>query len=250
MRSNTVAFRGTKMVVEAYTMNDMPAWAVVCGKSVMFAYEGETVDDGAHMLEQILNSMSKGSSTAIYELRCYKLKAKTEITSATEHNRAFPFKLYEEEDMNPFEAGRRHYKNEADARLDKMQQQIDMIFEMQKNALLEDEEEQKPEGVAGIISGIMADPMMKQVLFGALAGIVKKIVPMDLPAPAMVAGIDQQAAEKISVLKEGQPEKVQQAVYILCSKDPLLGDHLEKLAGIAVNNPGQFEWIIGMLKNV
>jgi hypothetical protein len=52
------------------------------------------------------------------------------------------------------------------------------------------------------------------------------------------------------VLKEGQPEKVQQAVYILCSKDPLLGDHLEKLAGIAVNNPGQFEWIIGMLKNV
>jgi hypothetical protein len=247
MRSNTVAFRGTPAVVGAYEANDMTGWAIVCGKDIMFAYEGESVEDGAEMLREVLTNMSKGSSTAAYSLRCYKLTGKQlEITSATAYHRAFPFKLYEEEDMNPFEAGRRHYKQEADERLQKMQEQIDLLMKMNME---DDSEPDEPEGVNGFIAGVMKDPMIKQVLAGALAGIVRKFVPMP-EMPAMVAGVGPcGTAEVQSVLEAGQPEKVQQAVNILCAQDPKLGDDLMKLATIALNNPGQFSFLLNMLRN-
>jgi hypothetical protein len=41
---------------------------------------------------------------------------------------------------------------------------------------------------------------------------------------------------------------VQQAVNILCTRDPKLGDHLLGVANIAVTNPGQYNMLIGMLK--
>jgi hypothetical protein len=80
-----------------------------------------------------------------------------------------------------------------------------------------------------------------------LAGIVSKIVPMQA-RPAAVAGINNGSDDPVqSVLEQGQPEKVQQAINILCTQDPKLGDHLLKLADISLKNPGQFQHLLGML---
>jgi hypothetical protein len=52
-----------------------------------------------------------------------------------------------------------------------------------------------------------------------------------------------------SVLKDGQLEKIHGALDLLCTRDPDLGDHLQKLASIALTNPQQFQWLLGMLQN-
>ena len=244
MRSNTVAFRGSKQVVEAYEANDIAPWAICCGKDIMFAYEGVSIEEGGSMLMEILKRMQAGSSSAGYMLRTYELDGKAKILSNTPYSRSFTFKLYDEdEEYSPFEAGRRHYRKEADGQIKALQEQIDLLKKQQEDL---DEEEEKPEGIAGVIQGIFNDPTMKPIIMQAIAGVVSKIVPMR-GNPAAVAGIP--VEQVVSVLEPGQPEKVQQAVNVLCSKDPKLGDHLLKLAGIAVNNPGQFTMLIGMLTN-
>jgi hypothetical protein len=254
MRSNTVAFRGVGQVVEAYKANDIAPWAIVTGmgkvQDVMFAFEEDDIEAGATMLEECLKRMKAGSSSASYSLRTYKLKGVQEIESNTSWARSFPFKLYneEDEDYSPFEAGRRHSMREADERIKALQEQIDILKKQQEE---QDEEEDKPEGMAGIISGIFNDPVMKPFIMQTIAGIVSKIIPMPSGMPAQVAGIGNGAATAPveSVLEEGQPEKVQHAVNVLCTRDPKLGDHLLKLADISVKNPGQFSMLLGMLNN-
>jgi hypothetical protein len=249
MRSNSVAFRGVGQVVEAYKANDIAPWAIVTGlgkvQDVMFAYEDDDISQGAQMLEECLKRMKAGSSSASYSLRTYKLKGQAEIESNTVWCRSFPFKLYneEDEDYSPFEAGRRHYQKQADEQIRALQEQIDLLKKQQE----EDEEEERPEGMAGVVSGIFNDPTMKPIIMRAIAGFVSRIVPM--PAPAAVAGIENGPAQAPlqSVLETGQPEKVQQAINVLCTQDAKLGDHLCKLADLSIKNPSQFQQLLGML---
>jgi hypothetical protein len=247
MRSNAVAFRGQKQVVAAYEANDMPGWAICNGKPVdiMFAYEGAEMTEGADLLNEVLKRMCAGSSSAAYTLRVYEFNAKSKIMSNTPYNRAFTFKLYDEEDeYSPFESGRRHYAKEAEEKVLALQGQIDAL----KKQIEEDEDDDdRPEGVQGFIAGIMEDPMLKQVVIRTIAGMASKFMGI-APMPAAVAGIGE-GAEKKYVLKVGQPEKVQAAVDILCTVDPDLGDHLGKLANIAVTKPDTFNMLIGMLNN-
>lgn len=251
MRSNSVAFRGVGQVVEAYKANDIAPWAIVTGagkvQDVMFAYEEDDIEAGASMLEECLKRMKAGSSSAAYSLRTYKLKGVKEIESNTTWCRSFPFKLYneEDEDYSPFEAGRRHYARDADEKIKALQEQIDVMKKRQEEE--EEEEDERPEGIGGIVSGIFNDPTFKPIIMQAIAGFVSKIIPMPMPQPAAVAGIDDGQQALQSVLESGQPEKVQGAINILCAKDPLLGDHLLKLAEISIKNPGQFQSLLGML---
>lgn len=254
MRSNTVAFRGVGQVVEAYRANDIAPWAIVTGmgkvQDVMFAYEEDDISNGAQMLEECLKRMKAGSSSASYSLRTYKLKAQQEIESNTVWCRSFPFKLYNEEDdeYSPFEAGKRYYQKQSEDQINALQEQINML---KKQIEEEGDQEDKPEGMAGIVSGIFNHPTMQPIIMQAIAGIVSKIIPM--PAnPARVAGIENGPAQAQlqSILEIGQPEKVQQAINILCSQDAKLGDHLLKLADISIKNPGQFQGLLGMLSIV
>jgi hypothetical protein len=247
MRSSTVAFRGSRQVVDAYAANDMPSWAICNGKDIMFAQEADSVDDGQVLLGDILKKMQTGGSRACFTLRVYELKKGEKINSSTAFSRSFPFALYNDEDeYSPFEHGRRTYAKEADERILELQTQIDQL----KEKLAEEEQEAPEGGVNGFIAGVLQDPYMKNVLMQALAGIVQKVVPMPRQQAAAVAGIESGEGQTMaSVLEPGQPELVQQALYQLCAKDPRLGDHLMKLASIAMNNPQQFNMLIGMLKN-
>lgn len=251
MRSNSVAFRGVGQVVEAYKANDIAPWAIVTGmgkvQDIMFAFEENDTESGASMLEECLKRMKAGSSSASYSLRTYKLKAGQEIESSTAWCRSFPFKLYDEDDgdYSPFEAGRRHYQRQADEQIKALQEQIDLLKKAQEEQ--DEEEDEKPEGIAGIVHGIFNDPSMKPIIMNAIAGLVSKVVPMSA-RPAAVAGIGD-AAVLPSVLEAGQPEKVQQAINVLCTQDAKLGDHLMKLADISMSNPKQFNMLIGMLNS-
>jgi hypothetical protein len=251
MRSTAMVFRGSGQVLGAYVANDMPAWAICNGKDIMFAAEETDMTEGEASLREALEMIKKGGSKAIFTLRVYELEGKAKILSNTPYPRAIPFTVFDdEEDLAPYDQRRRGYMRDVEERL---QAQDKVIMELRTQlAEAEEEQEEKPKGVGGFLAGIMESPQGQQMFWNVVGAIVSKIVPMQNTGPAAVAGIsqgDQVEQEEIqSVLEVGQPEKVQQAVNILCTKDPKLGDHLLAVAGIALNDPNKYKFLIGMLR--
>ena len=247
MRSTTVAFRGVSQVVAAYEANGMPAWAICNGDCIMFADETGNIEEGTNSLRDMLKKMQQGGSEAQFTLRVYELLPKGKILSNTPCSRSFGFKLYESDEDSPFQSGRRNYAREADEKIRALEVEIAKL-----RLEIEEAEEPEPEGgINGFIAGIATDPMFKQMVMQGIAGLVQKIVPMPMRQPAAVAGIanGQEGQVMPSVLKDGQLEKIHGALDLLCTRDPDLGDHLQKLASIALTNPQQFQWLLGMLQN-
>jgi hypothetical protein len=247
MRSTAMVFRGSGQVLGAYVANDMPSWAICNGKDVMFASEESDLTEGEASLRDCLELIKKGGSKAIFTLRVYEFEAKCKILSNTPFSRAIPFTVFDdEEDLAPYDQRRRGYMREVEERL---QLQDRQILELKAQLAEAEEGDEKPEGINGFLAGIMEDPFMKQTLVQALAGIVSKIVPMRNMPGSAVAGIGDAGPQQMlaSVLEAGQPEKVQEAINVLCAKDPKLGDHLLSVARIALNDPTRYSLFISML---
>jgi hypothetical protein len=247
MRSTTVAFRGVNQVVSAYANNDMPAWSIWSGKEMMFAYCTDDVEEGKNMLRATLKDLFEGGSEAQFSLRVYE-DAPTggKIKSNTPWDRSFSFVLYGDEEYSPYRQGRMSYSKEADEKIQLLQGEIDAL----KLQLAEAEEtEEKPEGISGILSGIMEMPGIKQALAAKLAGFINSVIPFNGPVPAAVAGLPSATPGQPipSLLDSVQQAKVQQAINVLCTKDAKLGDHLVKLAEMAVSNIKQYNGLAAML---
>jgi hypothetical protein len=243
MKDGAVVFRGRRQVVEAYISNDMGPWAIVHGKDLMFADESMTVDEGQQSLTTTLDRLHEGMSKAIFQLRVYKLKKGEEIMSNTPHARAFPFRLYSEEDPSPFDMARVVVDRQAQAEIDALKAQIRELQE-QLNA---EEEEEEMSPVNRMISGVMEMPGIKDILQQKLIGFINNIIPMNgNNRPAAVAGVGNPQPGQV-ILEPGQIEKISQAINVLSTKDPLLGDHLLGVARIASENPGKYNMLVGML---
>jgi hypothetical protein len=250
MRSTAMVFRGSGQVLGAYVANDMPAWAICNGKDIMFAAEETDMAEGEASLREALEMIKRGGSKAIFTLRVYELEGKAKILSNTPFPRAIPFTVFDdEEELAPYDQRRRGYMREVEERL---QAQDKIIMELRAELAEAEEQEEKPKGVSGFLAGVMESPQGQQMFWNVVGAIVSKIVPMqNANGPAAVAGIGNAEVdpdEIQSVLEAGQPEKVQQAVNVLCTKDPKLGDHLLAVAGIAVNDPNKYKFLIGMLR--
>lgn len=253
MRSTAMVFRGCGQVLNAYTANDMPSWAICNGKDIMFASEETDMTEGEASLREALEMIKKGGSKAIFTLRVYELEGKVKILSNTPYPRAIPFTVFDdEEDLAPYDQRRRGYMREVEERLQAQDRQIMELRAQLAEAESDQEDDRSP--VDRFVAGIVEDPMAKQIFLGALQGIVSKIIPMrNSNGPAAVAGIEgipTQAEAPVlqSVLEPGQPEKVQRAIDILCTQDPKLGDHLLALAQIAVNDPSKYNFALSFLK--
>jgi hypothetical protein len=246
MRSSTVAFRGINQVVAAYTNNDMPSWAIWNGKEMMFAHPTDDIEDGKNALRMILKELYEGGSEAQFSLKVYEdMGAKDKIRSNTPWDRSFGFVLYGDEEYSPYQQGRRGFQAEADERVKLLQTEID---ELKLQLAEADDQEEKPEGINGIISGIMEMPGIKQALAAKLAGFINSVLPFGAPSPAAVAGLPAPGNAPIpSLLNPDQQMKVQQAINVLCTKDAKLGDNLLKIAEIAATNIKQYNGLVAML---
>ena len=247
-----MVFRGSGQVLGAYVANDMPAWAICNGKDIMFAAEETDMTAGEASLREALEMIKRGGSKAIFTLRVYELEGKAKILSNTPFPRAIPFTVFDdEEELAPYDQRRRGYMREVEERL---QAQDKIIMELRAELAEAEEQEEKPKGVGGFLAGVMESQQGQQMFWNVVGAIISKIVPMqNSNGPAAVAGIGNQQAdlegeEMQSVLEVGQPEKVQQAVNVLCTKDPKLGDHLLAVASIAVYDPNKYKFLIGMLR--
>ena len=103
----------------------------------------------------------------------------------------------------------------------------------------EDEEDEKPNDIMGMLSGIMQTPVGQQIISGLLGAITKNIAPQQ-PAAKQVglAGIP------------SEEEKIQDAIERLKTIDPEIADDLQKLAHIAETQKGTFEFLVKNLRSM
>jgi hypothetical protein len=256
MRSTTIVFRGVEQVVDAYEANDIGPWAIVNGNDILCADSPDTVAHGTGMLREALDRLRAGNCRAAFDLRVYKVPAGTDIEPNMKPYRAFRFSLYEDAELTPYEAGRKRALSEGEGRYTLLQQEINELKAKVAEYESEELEPTKPDTIGAMIGGFLEDPMIKQALKVRMIGLIDKIVPLNPQnRPAAIAGINgpamtttDQAQPKASILMPDQQQKAQAALNTLCGIDPKLGDHLAAIAKIAVEDPKQYSFIVGMLK--
>lgn len=245
-RSTAVQFRGVAMVLKAYEANDIPAYAVLNGKQVLYTYEGRDCTEGANELREFLNMLKQGGGEGYYTLQVYKMKVKDEINSETPYARSFNFTVFDDlNELSPYGNARNSFATQMREEMAEMRAAIVALGE--KKELEESEAEVKPMGGIGkVLNDIWDHPDMKNAIMSKVVGFVQNIMPMKQTTPAQMAGIAGQEP-LTSVLTEDQVAKVHQALNVLCAKDPQLGDNLLKVAALIQSNPGKYKMAISML---
>jgi hypothetical protein len=116
----------------------------------------------------------------------------------------------------------------------------DMNIQREKLASLEaemqDDDEEDDDDSNPIIGALKSNPeLMNTIVTGAmsaLGNIFKK--------PSTITALGS--------VEVDQDEKLNKSIEILKANDDKLSDHLEILANMSIENPGQFKWLISMLK--
>lgn len=239
MRSDSVFFRGIDQVVDAYRNNDIPSWAICASPKSppMFRHVTDDIEEGAEVLQQALMKIMKNGSTAPLCLKVYEdIKPPDgKIKSNTPFDCCISFNLYD-------------YNFEADPRFKHMQDLKDRIaaLEQEKSAL--SMEADKPVGVIGKLMGMLERPEFQDMIMQGVVGWIKnKFSPL---FPAKVGSInmnEQPTGSAWDTLAPDQQSKLTQAMEMLMRVDPLIGDHLLKLATKAAADTGWYSTILKFL---
>jgi hypothetical protein len=245
MRASAVQFRGIDQVIDAYEQNDMPSWSIWPSKEDMtFAYVTDDTGDGANMLRACLEKLRNGQTEGIYKLKVYDdLDPDAKLNSKTPASRSFNFSLWGSDEENPTGKRNTGIMGRMEARL--VQMQDEMVGAILDKIDREEEEERQPEkvgGVMGFLNGVFEMPGVKEWIGAAAVSLASKIVPMNnrQPAPAQVAGVG-------GATSGSQVDRAKAAVEVLASVDPMVGDHMEKLARMAVEEPGKYKMALSFL---
>jgi len=99
----------------------------------------------------------------------------------------------------------------------------------------EEEETEAPTQSENIVGALMQNPAVMQVIQGLIMRAVDKIIPVGTGAPVTLAGVD-------------DADKLTAALQILKQADPQLEDDLLRLAKLAQEDPGQFNFLLKMLR--
>lgn len=238
MRSNACLFRGVTNTLKAYDSMDVPAWSLANGKDLLFSYNGDQQTTGRQLLQQGLQMLEDNESQAILTLRVYdEHPLGQKITNKTEWTNSFTFALFDPED------GMVHQPRGKSALLARI-----AALEDQLNAK-DDEREEKPRGIQGMIGSLLERPDIQERLIQTVTGIVSNIFGQQKPVATM-AGVTQGQPQTnpegsaYDALPADQQEKIKVAMEVLMQRDPLLGDHLLKLAQM---EPGRYKMALTFL---
>lgn len=237
MRSNAVHFRGVPEVVRAYSMNDMPSWSIKNGPCLMYGWVGDSVEEGENELRAYLELLKKSGTESTFRLCVYDDLPKGRITESTEVARSFNFSLFNDNgELSPYHIRAGSYRDDIEKKLDAIEKR------------LAKEESEEPEGIMGMLSGMMDNPKIQEAVAGQIIGLVGAIRNKFFPVaytPGAVAGID--PGSSATELTSEEAMLLSQALAVLKQRDPQIGTHLYKVALIAQNDPGKYNLLIGML---
>lgn len=242
MSNNGCLFRGKDAVLRAYRFNKVPAWGLFLGKEPMFSYEGDDLEEGAEMLEAVIDNLVEFMSMGTYQLRVYR-DIKAGITNRTEYNFSFRFQLLDDEEYD------RRNPNKT-------------ILALQKRIEELEQEEPEPDNSAmGKIGAFLKQrPEIENFLMGKIIGWANQAFTPKPPMPTSMAGFTNMdttqqpgpqpagptSAELYNRLSPDERAKFDQAAYILLGTDPHIGTHLMKLATLLQTNPATYEALTKM----
>jgi hypothetical protein len=244
MRS-AVMFRGLKQVMKAYMANEIAAWSIWCGKSMPFRYEGDDLTEGGQQLKQAINMLKEGGSEAGYQLRVYDHLPSGKILSNTPDNGSFSFGLFDYDgEKSPYQQRTNSVLGAVNDKLEAFQAAwMEKILDKVKQDEEEEAQPAKPGGMMGFVGAMLDNPQIQGMLMQKIFGWLNPGERM----PGAIGGIDQgQPAEPVSVSQE-QLDKLNEAIDILIAHDPNIGDHLQKIARIARDEPGKYKMFAAML---
>lgn len=240
--SSAVQYTGINNVLRAIENIDIPYFAVFSGKALIFknpAFGDNGIDEtgeAVNILQSFLEGLNQGSN-AIYTLKLYEAIPAGGITDKTPANYSINFRLnLEGMDRLPQSVSAENRNNTNSEILSELRALRMRVDEMEK-----EEPEEKP---AGILGALLNNEAVLNMLVASVAGIgahfleklnIKPINNVAMP----INGIDQEPTEH---------QKITKAIEVLSQSDPNLGDHLLILAKMSLDNPSQFNWLLGMLK--
>jgi len=230
--AQSVQFRGIKKVVDAYNNRDVKAWSVWSGRQLLFSCAAANTNEAAAELETLLESLDTVGN-GIYTLKIHDdLKKTDKITEKTAVHGSFNFRLkeYDEE-----QEGRRGFIYDQIKALQAENETLKAEI-----AGMDDDEDDEPKDFLGkITQTIAADPTQLPAIIASFKQVFDMFTGQTRPTGqpvAALAGINDDA-------------RLLHAIEALKKADPKLSEHLEKLAGIAVNDPGTFKMLLNMLEN-
>ena len=251
-----IQFRGTDAVVDAYRLNGVGPWAVWCQTNILCSSSDIAIDDvdtGAEELTAFLEMLDSHGSTAMYELRVYKVEG-VDITNKTPWHRGFGFSLVKAEDRAMISAGGEggvyHLLKSMDDRMKAMEARLAQAETQQEEEAGEEDDGTVMGKIGSMAMGMLQRPEIQQALAVGALNFMKKFAPKMGKQPAYdegrkVAGVEQ--APYVNLLSPEQIRKVHEAITRLSAKDAKLGDHLSSLADIAENDPGKYNLALKLL---
>jgi len=223
-------------VLSYYDQFDNAGYSVYAGhkqdaQSCRYTYTGEDKNIGREQLQDALSSiLSNPDNTNTYCIVILGQKGKK-----IEAINSITFQLNKHQSLQPYQpqqmAG---YQNQAlIGELNSLKSQIAAL--QMKLDEEDDEDEEEPE--EGGIAGFFRNPQMQNML---LQGLQNLLMPTTTKVTNMAGVMDGPASD--------QDAKIDEAIETLKQFDANLGDDLILLAQLALNDPGQFNFLIKMLR--
>lgn len=241
---NKAFFTGTDAVMNWYDMNaKKPYWSVVDAKGAIIAqYAGSDPDEGRQLLDDNVRAAERAGVNSVLCLRLHpKAPKEGYFDSKTPHMIVTYFRPTEYDSATYYPAQSVGYMpgaNNLESKLNALESKIAALtMQLETEALSDDDEDEETDD--NFLSGLMKNPNIQAMLMQSIQSL---LMPKNVTVKHM-AGVDQQPAEDIA-----EDEKLATALEILSRHDDQLSDDLMTLAQMAETNPGQFQFLIKMLR--
>ena len=219
-------------VLDFYAEADGVAFNVYAGtytrpEFMRWAFDGNEKTNGLQILEQALSALKQNTeNTNTYTLQVFRglddpdpktgRKKRTEIKVLQPVQISFRLN-------SPERYGSMHGIQQTDPAITMILQKIvegqnTMISKLNADDFDDEQPEEKPKGLAGLLD----NPKVQEMAIMAISGLIGKFM-NGTPAPTALAGINDNNDQEVKALE---------AVQILKTKDPLFGDHLQYLANL------------------
>jgi len=250
----TVQFYGKDAVMEAAENLKCPAWAIFSGTALFMKFELNDAEASAQSLEQALDMLSNSPTVAVYKIKFFEIPEGSQKIKINEKTvcdgGSFSFKtISASESVMPY-MGRAVVNTQTNEKLDKITQMLEI--QQQRIDDLENMTEIEPEKET--IGSVLIDSIKNPDKLMQLVNTIKMITGIGMSQPQHMSAIGNIPAPQNNSAPgysmedmEARAERLGIAIDKLEKADPLLVEHMEKLAKMSEENPNQFNMLIKML---
>jgi hypothetical protein len=230
-----VQFFGAKSVLDAYRARGLQTWGLFQQKQFINAGSSEAE------LTTFLNMLTTASDS-VYTLKVYKDADADDITDKTECNGSFNFKLTAAGAITGTGSGGTTTTDIIVGKIRTMvEDEISEAIERRMNG------EGRKKDWGEIITGYMEDPDSLIGVITALKGLFA--TRQGTIQPAAIGTVDTLNKEPMQPTATGTSQelimrRIATAIDILQRNDPLILEHLEKLARLSMDDPDMFKVLI------